>query len=91
MQPNASAYLDSVAREGECLPLPDSMRATADWVVPIFCVRLWVKRIKKLLNALNFVLFKLKHDVVEDNILVTMKEFICEIGDLIIESLSQSD
>jgi len=50
-----------------------------------------VKRIKKLLNALNFVLFKLKHDVVEDNILVTMKEFICEIGDLIIESLSQSD
>jgi len=27
---------ESVANDGECLPWPDSMRATADWVVPIF-------------------------------------------------------
>ena len=31
LHPSASAYLDSVASEGECLPRPDSMRAPAPW------------------------------------------------------------
>ena len=36
LQSNAFAYLLSVARDGECLPLPDSIRATADCEVPVF-------------------------------------------------------
>ncbi len=44
LHPKASAYLVSVASEGECLPLPDSIRATADCVVPIFSATCaWVK------------------------------------------------
>ena len=44
LHPRASAYLVSVASDGECLPLPDSMRATADCVVPIFSATCaWVK------------------------------------------------
>jgi hypothetical protein len=44
LQPKASAYLVSVASDSECLPLPHSIRATADCVVPIFsAICAWVR------------------------------------------------
>ena len=42
-QPRARAYFCNVARDGECLPFPDSRRATADCVVPMrFANSSWV-------------------------------------------------
>lgn len=37
LHPKTSAYLESVASDGECFGLPDFIRATEDGVAPIFC------------------------------------------------------